>query len=39
MPYTSWKQSEKAMARDRVQMGEEMYQDVIHLHNADNAAH
>ena len=38
-PMMAWKQSDKARARDRVQMGEEMYQDVMRLHNADVAAH
>jgi len=38
-PMMGWKQSEKARARDIVQMGEEMYQDVMRLHKADIDAH
>ena len=38
-PHTAWKQSEKARERDRTLIGEEMYQDIMHLHEADLAAH
>lgn len=38
-PYTSWKQSEKAKERDRKLIGEEMFEDVNRLHEADIAAH
>ena len=38
-PYTAWKQSEKALRRDREMIGERMYKDIMMLHEADNAAH
>lgn len=38
-PYTAWKQSEKSRERDRKLIGEEMYQDLMLLHEADLAAH
>ena len=39
MPYTSWKQSEKARNRDRQLMTQQMYEDVLLLHEADLSAH
>ena len=38
-PYRAWKQSKNAMMRHKKQMGEEMFEDVIRLHEADRAAH
>ena len=38
-PYMSWKQSEKAKERDRKLLGDEMFNDVLRLHEADVAAH
>lgn len=38
-PFTSWKQSEKAKNRDVALIGCDMYQSVLHLHEADLAAH
>lgn len=38
-PHTAWEQSEKAMERDRKLIGEEMYNDIMLLHEADLAAH
>lgn len=38
-PHTAWKQSEKAKERDRKLIGEEMYQDIMILHEADLSAH
>ena len=38
-PYTSWKQSARAEIRDRLKIGEKFYNDVIKLHEADDAAH
>lgn len=38
-PYITWEDSEKAMKRDRRMIGEEMYQDIMLLHEADVAAH
>ena len=38
-PYTAWKQSEKALRRDKEVIGEKMYEDIMMLHEADNAAH
>ena len=38
-PHTAWKQSEKSRERDRELIGEEMYQDLMLLHEADLAAH
>lgn len=38
-PYTAWKQSEKSRKRDRKLIGEEMYQNIMLLHEADVAAH
>lgn len=38
-PFLSWRQSKKAELRDRKQMGELMYQDLLKLHEADLAAH
>lgn len=37
-PFTSWKQSEKAAKRDREMIGEDMYADIMKLHEADKAA-
>lgn len=39
MPYTSWKQSKKARERDKRLMTQQMYEDVLLLHEADLAAH
>lgn len=38
-PFLSWRQSKKAEQKQRREMGEEMYQDVLKLHEADTAAH
>lgn len=38
-PLTAWKQSEKARVRDRKLIGEDMYNDIMLLHEADLAAH
>lgn len=38
-PYMSWKQSEKAMKRDREFLGEQMFSDIMLLHDADISAH
>lgn len=38
-PYMSWKQSEKAKFRDVSLIGQEMYDDIMILHEADVAAH
>jgi len=37
-PHMSWKQSERAKERDRKLIGEEMYEDILRLHEADNAS-
>ena len=39
MPFTSWKQSEKAKNKSRNQIGEKMFDKVMKLHEADLAAH
>ena len=38
-PLMAWKQSEKSRERDRKLIGEEMYRDIMLLHEADLAAH
>ena len=38
-PHTVWKQSEKAKERDRKLIGEEIYQGIMILHEADLSAH
>lgn len=38
-PFMGWKQSEKALERDRRMIGDELYRDIILLHEADVAAH
>ena len=38
-PYLAWSKSEKSRERDRKLIGEEMYQDIMLLHEADVAAH
>lgn len=38
-PYITWKQSERASKRDKMLIGDKMYEDVIMLHNADMYAH
>lgn len=38
-PYTSRKQSEKSLRRDKKLIGEKMYEDIMKLHEADVAAH
>lgn len=38
-PYMSWKQSEKTKERDRKLLGDEMFNDILRLHEADVAAH
>lgn len=38
-PFTSWKQSEKALERDRLLIGDNLYNDILLLHEADVAAH
>lgn len=38
-PFTNWKQSEKAMKRDVRMMSDDMYKNIMKLHEADRAAH
>ena len=38
-PFMGWKQSEKALEKDRRMIGDELYRDIILLHEADVAAH
>lgn len=38
-PYLAWEQSEKAKKRDRLVIGEKMYNDIMLLHKADMFAH
>ena len=38
-PYMSWKQSRKARERDRAILGEEMFNEIMILHDADLYAH
>lgn len=38
-PYTSWRNSEKAMRKAVKAMGEKLFEDVMKLHEADVAAH
>lgn len=38
-PMTAWKQSKRCLDRDRKMIGEEMYRDIMLLHEADLAAH
>lgn len=38
-PYLSWAQSEKAKERDRALLGEEMFNQILLLHEGDVAAH
>lgn len=39
MPFTSWKQSEKAKNKVRKQVGEDFYNEIMKLNEADLAAH
>ena len=38
-PYISWNQSKSAERRTRIQIGENMFEDIMLLHEADLAAH
>ena len=38
-PYMDWKQSDKAMKRDKEFLGDELFQELMILHEADRAAH
>lgn len=38
-PYMSWRQSEKSKKRDRKILGEQLFKDIMLLHQADVAAH
>ena len=38
-PYLQWKQSERVVKRDKVLLGEEMFNDVMLLHEGDKYAH
>lgn len=38
-PYLAWEQSEKAKQRDRILLGEKLFNDICLLHEADLAAH
>lgn len=38
-PYLAWKESEKARERDKRLIGEDMYQDIMIMHECDRAAH
>ena len=37
-PHCSWKQSEKAMLRDKAKIGDDMFREIMLLHEADLAA-
>ncbi len=37
-PHCSWKQSEKAMLRDKARIGDDMFREIMLLHEADLAA-
>lgn len=38
-PYMGWRQSKSVERRTRIQIGEEMFEDIMALHEADVAAH
>lgn len=38
-PYLQWKQSERVLKRDKALLGEEMFNDVMLLHEGDRYAH
>ena len=38
-PYVQWKDSEKAMVKDRMLLGENLFNDIMILHEADVKAH
>ena len=38
-PYLAWEQSEKAKQQDKILIGEELFNDICLLHEADRAAH
>jgi hypothetical protein len=38
-PLMAWAESAKAEERDKKLIGEEMYDDIMHIHIADLAAH
>lgn len=38
-PYMQWKNSDKAMQRDRAMLGEDLFNDIMTLHQADSLAH
>lgn len=38
-PFLSWEKSEKSRKKDRQLIGEQMYQDIMKLHEADSYAH
>lgn len=38
-PYISWKQSDRARERDKALIGDDLYNDIMLLHEADVAAH
>ena len=38
-PYLQWKQSEKALAKDKELLGERLFKDIMLLHDADLYAH
>lgn len=38
-PFTSWHQSKSVERRNKIQIGDEMYDDIMRLHEADLAAH
>lgn len=38
-PYTAWSQSEKAMVKDRMLLGEDLFNDIMILHESDVKAH
>lgn len=38
-PYMSWKQSKSVERRIKIMLGEDLYDDIMKLHEADLAAH
>lgn len=38
-PYLAWEQSDKAMQKDRKLLGENLFNDILKIHEADLAAH
>lgn len=38
-PYTAWKSSDKSKQRDQTLLGDQMFHDILLLHEADQTAH